>query len=188
MRNALLLGLVALAVVVWAVVALWQSAPSTSLDQKNLFPDFHPEDVAAICISGAESEVNLRLGASGWEVLERENQAAKNARVLALIQSVWSLRPTQIQNVPADALGRFQLLPPESDGPQEELASRIQFSEASGRVLASLLLGKRQTRAAASGSPGVTVGRYVSAHPQEVALVTETFDEAAPSPALWLEP
>jgi hypothetical protein len=188
MKKTAIWLLAAAAAVVLAVWISRSAAPPAGGGAARVLGGFRPEQVSAIRIAGADSSVTLRLGENGWEVAERGGYPADHDRVLDLVRRAWELRPVQELPVAPQQRARLRLLPPETPGaPPEQTATRIDFLDKEENTLASLLLGKSQTRdAGMPGMPGTAVGRFVAANNQTAALVAEPFDDAAPSPKQWI--
>ncbi len=186
MKKTALLLLVAAAAVVVAVWIARPSAPRSGADR--VLEGFRPEQVVGIRIEGADSVVTLRLGEGGWEVADREGYPADHDRALDLVRKAWELRPVQEMRLAPEQRARLRLLPPGTpNAAPQHTATSITFLDREGTPTATLLLGKRQTRNADTpGMPGMAVGRFVTTDSQSAALVTETFDDAAPSPKQWI--
>ena len=162
--------------------------PVSANTGQKVLPDLRPESVEEITIRNKEESVTLLWKDGQWTVPARGDYPADGAKVLSLLQRAWDLRPVQIIAAAPGQLPQLQLAPPE--GEPGTIATEISFLAAGKKPLGGLLLGKRQTRKGGAGNPGFSVGRYVMAAGTQgpVSLVSETFDDAAPSPALWLDP
>jgi len=194
-RNQLVILLAALVILGGAGLALrkhneesWNSS-ANKLGEKVL-PNFQVNDVAALHIKG-DGDVNIVRKDNGWLVKERDNYPANFTQIKELLLKMGDLKIAQSEAIGASQLGRMHLAEPGS-GP--EAATLIEFEDAQGKVLQSLLLGKKHTekseRAAQMqfGGGEFPDGRYVmlKSDPHDLLTVSEPLNSVDPKPAGWL--
>jgi len=195
-RNQLILLLVALAVIGGAGLMLlnrhdesWSSAGS-KLGQK-LLPDFKVNDVADIHIKG-ESDLNLVKKDNKWRVAERNDYPANFSDISDLLIKMGDLKIAQDEPIGPSQLGRMQLAAP---GSGVEAATLVEFKDAQGKVIQSLLLGKKHVRkserasAMPYGGGDMPDGRYVMLkdNSQDLLTVSDPLNSLDPKPAAWLD-
>jgi|GEM_PF-1047218 len=183
---ALLAG--AAAILAALAITLNRPKPAAPAPDRTL-PGFRPDAVAAIRVTGPDGSTEIRRGADSWTVAGRDGVPADTQKISRFLQSAWESRPVQSVPVGAAQLGRLQLAAPGSGAPPDQIGLVVEFFGESDAPLAKLTLGKRRTAEGEMGMPGMSIGRYVLADssPATAFLVTETFDEAAPVPAPWLD-
>jgi hypothetical protein len=197
-RKQLILLLAALVVLGGAGLVLrhrnqesWDSSGG-KLGQKVL-PNFQVNDVASIHIKGAAGlDLDLVKKDDRWRVRERNDYPANFSEISDLLFNMRDLKIVQAEPIASSQLGRMHLEKPDS-GPDS--ATLIEFNDAQGRVLQSLLLGKKHTRK--SGRPSrmqfgdeeMPDGRFVmlKSDPHEVLTVTDPLNSVDPKPAGWLD-
>jgi hypothetical protein len=162
-------------------------APMPANAGDKILANLRPEAIEKISISNGEESVTLQLSDGEWTVAGRGGYPADGARVLSLVRRAWDLKPVQTIEAGPSHFAKLRLAPPDAE--PGTTATEIAFFDADNKSLGGLRLGKRQTREGTAGAPGTTVGRYVIESGSEgpVALVSEIFDDAAPSPAMWLD-
>jgi hypothetical protein len=191
-RNQLILLVGALIILGGAGLVLhnrdqesWNSA-GDKLGQKVL-PNFQINDVAAIRIQGAD-ELNLVKKDDRWDVQERNDYPANFSQISDLLIKIGDLKIAQAEPIDSSQLGRMHLAEP-GQGPDS--ATLIEFKDAQGKVLQSLLLGKKHTRKSDRPSPygdmEMADGRFVmlKSDPQEVLTVSDPLNSVEPKPADW---
>ncbi len=176
---------------------LWKSetgayrASEGRMGQKVL-GDFDVNTVAAVTIKQDTNEVTLAQEGERWGVRERGGYPANFSEVSELVRKLGELKVVQPVKGPLGptALERLELKPP---GAAAKAATLVELKDKDGKVLRSLLLGKKHTRqsstpSAMGGDEGWPVGRYVMVpdRPESVSLVSETFSNAEPKPEQWL--
>ena len=167
----------------------WEN-PGTTLGGK-LLPGLAINDVAAITIKGGTNELHLVRQDSLWRVRERGNYPANFAQISEWLIKLSDMKIAQSEEVGPSQLSRFDLLPA---GGAEHTATSVELLDASGKPLATLLVGKTHMKKPASQQPagmgdgGWPDGRYV-----QVGNATNTLDVVAdplentqPKPDQWL--
>lgn len=165
----------------------WQST-NQAVGQK-LLADFPLNDVTHIHVKTADAELNLAKGGEVWTVREREDFPANFADISDLLRKVWELKVVQSEKVGASQLPRLELVEP---GKGDKSGTLVEFKNSSGKVLGSLLLGKKHLKKAETPSPfgdeGWPDGRYVlvPGANQNVALINDPLANVEPKPEQWL--
>lgn len=157
-----------------------------------LLGDFPVNDVAVVRLKGPEGAVTLRRGEHGWGVAERAGYPSNFEKISSLVKALAALKA--VQSVPvADAdLGALQLREPAEGVPPGEAGVAADLEDASGKVLASAVLGKIHHTAPAGLPPeigGTATGRYVLPGKQagNACLTAETFADLHTAPAAWVD-
>jgi hypothetical protein len=164
----------------------WQHS-SQSIGQK-LLPHLAVNDVAQITVKSGTNELNLARRDNLWRVRERGDYPANFSQISGLLLKFADLKIVQTEEVGPSQLGRFDLLPP---GPATNTGTLVEFKDASGKTLDSVLLGKKHLNKPATGSPyggeGWPDGRYVRAGgAKSVVVISDPLDNANPKPESWL--
>jgi hypothetical protein len=165
----------------------WQGADQ-SAGQK-LLPNLSVNDVAKITIQSGTNNLNLARQNNLWCVLERGGYPANFQQISDLLLKLADLKIVESDDVGPSQLGRYNLLPPGTD---TNTATVITFSDANGKALASLLLGKKHMKKPSGGGDdtGWPDGRYVMVGGNTgggaVDLISDSLDAVDPNPATWL--
>jgi hypothetical protein len=194
-RKQLLMLLVVLAVIGGASLLLlkhreqsWNTSDS-QIGQK-LLGNFQMNDVAAIHIQG-DSGLDLDKRDGRWIVKERADYPANFSQISELLIKIGDLKVAQSEPIGASQLGRMHL---EEPGKGPESGTLLEFKDSSGKVLQSILLGKKHTQKSERPSPmafgedGFADGRYVMLHsdPGDVLTISDPLNSVDPKPAQWL--
>jgi len=194
-RKQLILLLAALAIIGGAGLVLLQhnqkswTESETQIGQK-LLPKFQVNDVAAIHIQG-DSDLTLDRKDDGWHVQERNQYPANLSQIKELLIKVGDLKVVQSDPIGASQLARMHLAEP---GKGADSAILLEFKDAQGKTLDSLLLGKKHTHQSDRPSPmpygdeGFADGRYVmlKSAPETVLTISDALNTVDPKPADWL--
>ena len=169
----------------------WESS-ATTIGGK-LLPNLAINDIAAITIQGGTNTLHLARKDNLWRVTERGNYPANFSQISDWLIKLADLKIAQSQDVGPSQLGRFALLPP---GPATNTATLVEFDDASGKPLATLLLGKKhmkkptgpQPEGMGMGEDGWPDGRYVmvGTTAASLAVISDPLDNAEPKPDQWL--
>ena len=167
--------------------------PEGSLGKK-LLGDFKINDVAQLTIKHDTNELDLVKQEGTWRVKERYGYPANFTEIRELITKLADLKVVQSPKVGASQFARLELVPP---GPDKGTNSGtlLEFKNETGKVVKSVLLGKKATRESGADNPmvggggGYPVGRYVLVvgSPQSVALVSDPLSNVEPKPDQWLD-
>jgi hypothetical protein len=168
----------------------WQSSGAT-LGQK-LLPGLDINAVAQITIKSGTNELSLAKRDDLWRVPERANYPANFSQISGLLTKLADLKIVQTEEVGPSQLGRFELLPP---GSAPNTGTLLEFKDQAGKVLGSLLLGKKHMAKPAKnpqfpgmGDEGWPDGRYVAvgADAKTVAVISDPLDSVQTQPEEWL--
>jgi hypothetical protein len=165
----------------------WDSSGS-KLGQK-ILPNFQVNDVTSVHVKGAD-ELNLVKKDDRWRVRERNDYPANFSQISELLIKLGDLKIAQAEPIGSSQLGRMHLAEPGS-GPDS--ATLLEFKDAQGKVLQSLLLGKKHTRKSERPSPygdnEMPDGRFVmlKSDPHEVLTVSDPLNSVDPKPTGWLD-
>jgi len=154
---------------------------------ERLLGDFSGDAVARITVKSRDAEVNL-LKQDGWVVQERSNYPAAVSAISELVRKLWELKPAQSQKIGQSQWGRLELLPPDAKDAGTNTATLVELKDKDGKVIRSLLLGKKQMRDSGGQFGGFPVGRWIALPDnKENAFVTsEAFAETEPKVDSWL--
>lgn len=169
-----------------------QSAGSGNpLVGQKLIPGFPINEVAHILVQNGSNQLNLIKKDDRWRVAERADYPANYSQIGEFLIKLNDLKVVQSEDVGPSQLSRLWLAP---DAPTNTPVS-VEFRDAAGKTLKTLLLGKKHMRKSARPSPmgdlndeGWPDGRYlmVGAGSRAVALVSEPFSNIEPKPEQWL--
>lgn len=123
----------------------------------------------------------------GWILEERGGRPASAARITALLNSLSSLNPVkELHGVTPEILQELRLV---DNDPKLIPGVRVVLSDASGRELFNLLLGKGHFVRPEPGMPPSpdAEGRYVLIG-GNVYLIPLVFENCHPVPSVWVEP
>ncbi len=195
-RKQLLLLLVALAIIGGAGLFLLQrhqqswTESEAQIGQK-LFKDFKLNDIAAIEIKG-DTNLTLERKDSGWCVRQRGDYPANLTQIKEVLLKMGDLKVVQSDPIGASQLARMHLA---EAGKGPDSAILVEFKDAQGKPLESLLLGKKHTHASDRPSPmpygedGYADGRYVmlGSDTKTVLTISDALNTVDPKPADWLD-
>lgn len=156
-----------------------------------VLPGFPINDIAAIHIEGDGADFNVVRTNDLWCIRERGNYPADFHMIRDFIFRFQDLKVVQSDLIGPSQLGRLDLNPP---GPGTNTATLLEFKDEHGKLLASLLVGKKHLRARndlePAGLHGLFDGRYVLLpdDPHNVLLVSDDLAPVIPDPALWFSP
>jgi hypothetical protein len=155
-----------------------------------LLPGLSINDIAAITLQGGTNELHLVRQDGLWRVRERGNYPANFSQISAWLIKLSDLKIAQSQEVGPSQLSRFDLLPA---GPGEHTATSVEFADANGKVLASLLLGKQHMKKPTTPQPegmgdeGWPDGRYVMVGgATTLDVISDALENSEPKPDQWL--
>jgi hypothetical protein len=196
-RKQLLLLLVALAFIGGACLFMLRrnaqtwSEPTGQAGQK-LLQNFQVNDVASIHIKG-ETELTLGRKDGKWCVLDKGNYPANFAQIGELLLKIGDLKIIQSEPIGHPQLARMHLADP---GHGAESAIVVDFKDAQGKTLQTLLLGKKHIQKSDRPMParfgddgGYPDGRYVmlKTDPQELLTVSDPLNNLDPKAGEWLD-
>jgi len=155
---------------------------------EKLLPNFHPNDVAAIHIKSAV-DLNIENKDGAWRVRERGNYPANYNQIKNLLVRIKDIKIVQSDDIGPSQRPRIELGEP---GTGAGSGTLIEFKDAQGNVLNSLLVGKRHMRAETSSDPyrmrGLFDGCYVllPKEPSNVLLISDELAGVSGEPGAWL--
>ena len=158
---------------------------------KTLVTDLDPAKITTIAITDNDATLTLAQKDEKWTVTERDGFAAKFDDIQKLVTSAVSLKSLRQIRASKKQHGRFELLDPaESD---ENTGTRVEFKDAQGQVLKSLLLGKKGSAnsGANAGSPFGSSDnqRYVLADGKVTVVAIDyssALNDVSADPSDWL--
>jgi hypothetical protein len=195
-RKQVILLLVALAIIGGAGLLLLnrnQKSWSESEEQigQKLLKNYQYNDVAAIHIKG-DTDLTLERKDGGWQVVQRGGYPADVTKIRELLIKLGDLKVIQSDPIGASQLARMHLAEP---GKGADSAILLELKDAQGKVLQSLLLGKKHAHESERqprgpfGDEGFADGRYVllSSDPKTVLTIPDALNGADPKAAEWLD-
>lgn len=192
-RRQFLFTLAALALVGWAgLVLLRQSQRAWSNREARVgdkaLPNFHLDEVAAIHIKGS-SDVHVARKDGLWRVRERADYPANFQQVKSLLLKMQDLKVVQSEEIGPSQLAQVDL---EEPGKGACGGALLEFENAQGKLLDSLLVGKKHERQQNEFEPpglhGLYDGRYIlqPREPNNVLLISDELATVAADPEAWL--
>ena len=158
---------------------------------KTVVTDLDPSKIATIAITDNDATLTLAQKDEKWTVTERDGFAAKFDDIQKLVTSAVSLKSLRQIRASKKQHGRFELLDPADN--DENTGTRVEFKDAQGQVLKSLLLGKKGSASsgANAGSPFGSSDnhRYVLANGKVTVVAIDyssALNDVSADPANWL--
>ena len=196
MNRKQLILLIVLAVALGGLGWLaYQKQQSSFADSKvrlgdKVLPNFPLNDVAQFTIKQSKGELTLIKKNDIWTVAERDNHPANFSTVSEFIRKFWELKVTKPVKVGPSRLPVLELVTPDKGG-----GTLVEFKDASGKAIQTVLLGARPQREGGAdpspfgGGGGGPDGRYIMVGSDigTVALVGDGFANAEPKPGDWLQ-
>ena len=154
-----------------------------------LMPDMKISDVAKLRLQDAEQEVTLALKDKVWRVEQRGGYPADFAEISGFILKLLDVKVVQSESVGASLHPRLNLMAPDKvakdKGTKEGTGTLVELSDASGKVLVSLMLGKVSLKKdpmnpLPNAKDGVPAGRHVlvAGRGDTVAVVSDPLEKA----------
>jgi hypothetical protein len=156
-----------------------------------LLPELKVADVTQVRLQDGRDEVTLVNRGDGWVVEERGGYPANVQDISSLLVKLVELKVTQSETVGASLLPRVELVAPTA-GSKEGIGTLVEFKDKNGKVLASLVLGKKVLKKdplnpLPNARDGVPAGRYVLVSGREnVVVVSDPLSVAEAKPGKWL--
>jgi hypothetical protein len=153
-----------------------------------LLPNFRPNDVVAIHIK-AGVDLNIEKKDGTWCVRERGDYPANYEHIKSLLVRMRDIKVVQSDEIGPSQRPRVELGEPGSGAGAGTL---IEFKDAQGKVIDSLLVGKRHIRGETASDPyrmrGLFDGCYVllPKEPQNVLLISDELAGISGEPGAWL--
>lgn len=199
MLVVLLLGGVSIALF-WQDITLYRD--SGAKIGARLMPELKISDVAKLRLQDADKEVTLALKDKVWRVEQRGGYPADFAEISGLILKLLDVKVVQTETVGASLHPRLNLLAPDNaakdkgandKGAKEGTGTLMELSDASGKVLVSLVLGKVSLKKdpmnpLPNAKDGVPAGRHVlvAGRGDSVAVVSDPLEKAVTAPGAWV--
>lgn len=195
--NLKQLGILIVAVVVIGGVALfvhnkqaqtWSSgSPEVG---KKLLGDLPINDVAQIAVKDGTNQLNLVRKDDLWRVEERGDYPANFQQISEFLLKARDLKIVQTEEIGPSQLSRMGL----ATGQGTNAAIVVEFTDATGKPIRTLLLGKKHlkkpdaTSEFQEGDEGFADGRYVQVgqDSKDVDVISDPLDNMAPKPDQWL--
>lgn len=165
-----------------------QAASNQRIGQP-LLKGFAADKVEHITVKHGADQMNLLRKGDRWVVQERADYAANVGNIGEFVRKVWDLKVAQPVRVSEKQLARLELVP--------TAATVVEFKDKGGKVLNTLVLGKKHMRESpqaqadpfGGGGGGWPDGRYVMVgnDVQTVAVVSEPFANIEVKPADWID-
>ena len=173
----------------WQDLAAWRSVDAKI--GSRLFGKLPVSDVAQIRLVDHKGEATLALKDGRWQVRQRGEYSANRQDIGELLVKLPDLKVVQTESVGAALLPRLELLQPGKDaGSAGGTGTLLELSDKDGKVIGSLLLGKKVIKIEDSPLPikqEIPVGRYVlSPGNQSVLVVSDALKNADAKPEQWL--
>lgn len=172
----------------WRNSASW-SGGGAATGQK-LLGEFAVNDVAQISVKQGTNELTLGRKNDLWRLRERGDYPANFSEISSLLLKLKDLKVVQTETVGPSQLPRLELAAGGTNPP-----TSVEFRDAGGKVIKSLLLGKKHMKTGGPRSPmddggdsGWPDGRYVLAGGvgDRVALISDPLANLEPNPEPWL--
>lgn len=154
----------------------------------NILPNFPFNNVEFIHVKGVV-DFNLAHTNGIWRVRERNDYPANFGRISDLLLKIRDLKVVQSDLVGPSQLPRLSLNAP---GNPTNGGALFEFKDGQGKVLASLLVGKKHDKPQDPSEPlgmhGLFDGRYLLLpnEPQNALVASDELAAADPQPAAWL--
>ena len=168
----------------------WSSG-GESIGQK-LLGDFAINDVAQINIKHGANELTLAKKNDLWRVAQRGDYPANFSEISSLLLKLKDLKVVQTETVGPSLLPRLELA---TGGTGTNTPTAVEFRDAGGKPIKTLVLGKKHLKTGGPRSPmedggdgGYPDGRYVMAGgaSDRVALISDALENVQPQPDSWL--
>jgi hypothetical protein len=150
--------------------------------------NFPINDVERITVKHGTEQMNVVRKDGRWVVQERADYPANFSNVSEFLRKVWDLKVAQPVRVTEKQLARLELTP--------QAGTVVEFKDKSGKVLNTLVLGKKHMRESGQaadpfggGGGGWPDGRYVivGSDVQSATVVSEPFANVEVKPADWVD-
>lgn len=165
------------------------SGGGTAIGQK-LLGEFAVNDVTQIAIKHGTNELTLAKKNDLWRVVQRADYPANFGEISGLLLKLKDLKVVQTEAVGPSQLPRLTLAPNGTN-----LPTTVEFRDAEGKAIKTLVLGKKHMKSGGQRSPmdeagdgGYPDGRYVlvGGATNRVALISDPLANLEPNPGPWL--
>ncbi|MBI4025065.1 MAG: DUF4340 domain-containing protein [Verrucomicrobia bacterium] len=169
----------------------WKSSAAGS--RLKVLADFPINDIEQVRIAQSSGGLNLVKKDGVWRVRERYDYPANFTQISDFLRKLWELKAVQWMAVGSSQYKRLELVSPD-DKTAPSSGTLVELRNASGKMIKSLVLGKKHMRQMSESSPfggsgGYPDSRYVLTlgESKDVALVSELFSEVEPKSESWLD-
>ena len=158
---------------------------------KKLLGELPVNDVAHIAITHGTNGLNLVKKEDEWRVRERHDYPANYPEISGFLLKARDLKVVQSEQVGPSQLSRLNL----ASGQGTNGPVIVELKDAGGKLIRTLLLGKKHLRKAGRSSPmgegdeGWPDGRYVKvgADAGSVVVISDPLDSIEPKADQWLD-
>lgn len=194
-RQVIVLWIIALLLATTVGILRWTSGdPASRSTQRapgdTLLDGFPGPQVSQLEITGVDGSIRLVQKDGMWTVPAREHYPAQRSMVHELLRTLTDLKVTRGIEAGPSFAPRFGM--DEAAGSDDERGVTMVFSDAAGKELAKVTLGKNIENAQDSGMMGgaMAVGRYIRNHADESGFyaVGEMFPAITTLASSWLDP
>ena len=172
----------------WQDLSAWRKA-DVKIGSK-IFDQLPVNDVAQIRLKDGKGEATLEIKDGRWVVKQRGDYSASVQEIGDLLLKLPEAKIVQTENVGEALLPRLNLIDPAKDGKADAAGTLLELSDKSGKVIGSVLLGRKVIKIEPSPLPikqEIPVGRYVLVQGSPTVLVlSDALKNADAKPARWL--
>lgn len=181
-NKLILLFVITLIVVVVAVVTTHRQSPTTVTQKTALFPDFKTviNKVNKITVKQEKDTLTVVNDGGKWKISEADGYPALFSKVK---QTAMAISDMQIISQKTSDPALYSKLGVEDPASANAKSSLLTLSDASGKALVTLIVGKNRFSPAASGSHGL----YVRLPDKKQALLVESDLKASAKVADWID-
>ncbi len=159
--------------------------------------DFDINNVAQAKFTTSTGAATLVNKDGAWRVQERNSYPADFKTFSELLIQLREMKILQVEGIAPEQRARLELVAPgkeSKDAKDAKSGTLIELTDAGGKPLAVLLLGKEFMRGGAAGTPSYPIGRFVIVAKdvpaldaaQSVVVVGDTLAMASAKPESWL--
>lgn len=156
-----------------------------------LVPNFPINEIGQLRIKQSDGEINLVKKDDLWRVKERYDYPANFSELSDLLRKIQDLKTIEDVKVGPSQMGRLELNAPDKGG--SNTATLVEFKDAKGATLKSLLLGKKYSKntgedASPMGGGSFPIGRYVMVPDgaNKVWLINDPLSSVETKPENWI--
>ena len=167
-KNLIILAIITVAVILAAVLADMNRAPSSTLDKQVLFPGLSEQinDVHTMALQKFGETLTLARQGDDWVIEEADNYPANFGRIKESVIAVSKLEILSSKTSNPKLYSRLGVEDPASEKSNSLL---LELRDASGNSMASVIVGKIRHSKSADSQPGL----YVRLPGAEAALLVE---------------
>lgn len=155
---------------------------------RKLIPNFPINDIGHVRIKAPDGEINVVKKDDLWRLKERFEYPANFSELGDFLRKLQDVKTIQDVKVGPSQFGRLGL----DDKGGSNAPTLVEFKDAKGANLKTLLLGKKYTRGGGDAGPmgggDIPVGRYVMVPDgaNKVWVINEPFSNVEAKPETWL--